>query len=43
MEVHMASTSTVVAAPIARPRPLLAIGVGGLIVPILDLAYAIIV
>jgi uncharacterized membrane protein YagU involved in acid resistance len=39
----MSSVSAEVAAPIRKPRPFLAIGVGGLIVGILDLAYAIIV
>jgi uncharacterized membrane protein YagU involved in acid resistance len=39
----MASVSDDLAVPIARPRPFLAITVGGLIVGVLDLAYAIVV
>jgi hypothetical protein len=39
----MVSASAGLAAPLARPRPLLAISVGGLIVGVLDLAYAIVV
>ncbi|HLV96048.1 MAG TPA: hypothetical protein VKS44_12720 [Candidatus Acidoferrales bacterium] len=38
----MASVSADLSTPFVKPRPFLAIGVGGLIIGVLDLAYAII-